>query len=48
MIPDYQACMLPLLKFVSDNREHNIREVVEHFYKLFKLSEEEKIRMLPS
>lgn len=48
MIPDYQACMLPLLRFVADGKEHNIKEVIEHFYGIFNLSEEEKSRMLPS
>jgi hypothetical protein len=28
-IPDYQTCMLPLLKFVSDQKEHSLRETVE-------------------
>ena len=48
MIPDYQACMLPLLKFVSDKNEHNMKEVIDHFNILFDLTDEEKTRMLPS
>jgi len=48
MIPDYQACMLPLLKFVSDKNEHNMKEVIDHFNNLFDLTDEEKTRMLPS
>ena len=26
-IPDYQAIMLPLLKFAEDKQEHSLREV---------------------
>ncbi|MEW6363217.1 MAG: restriction endonuclease [Acidobacteriota bacterium] len=47
-IPDYQACMLPLLKFYSDGREHLFREAAEAVAKGFKLTEEERREMLPS
>jgi restriction system protein len=48
MIPDYQACMLPLLKFASDDKTHTLPEAVTHIAKLFQLTEEEKQQMLPS
>lgn len=35
MIPDYQACMLPLLKFASDQKIHTLPEAVEHIAVLF-------------
>lgn len=47
-IPDYQTCMLPLLRFYSDGQEHNFREAVEALAKDFKLSDIEKREMLPS
>lgn len=47
-IPDYQACMLPLLKFYSDGQEHLFREAAEALAKGLKLSEEERREMLPS
>lgn len=48
MIPDYQACMLPLLKFASDEKIHTLPEAVTHIANLFHLTEEEKQQMLPS
>jgi len=48
MIPDYQACMLPLLKFASDEKIHTLPEAVTHIANLFHLTEEEKKQMLPS
>lgn len=47
-IPDYQTIMLPLLKFLSDKKEHSIRECVEHISDIFNLTEEEKKELLPS
>lgn len=47
-IPDYQTCMLPLLKFYADNQEHTFREAVESVGKAFKLTDEERREMLPS
>lgn len=41
-IPDYQSIMLPLLKFVSDKKEHSMREAIEHLADYFKLNEEER------
>ena len=28
MIPDYQTCMLPLLKYAGDNNEHKFSDAV--------------------
>jgi restriction system protein len=47
-IPDYQSCMLPLLKFYSDGQDHNFREAAEVLAKDFKLTDEERREMLPS
>jgi restriction system protein len=47
-IPDYQSCMLPLLKFYSDSRERTFREAVEAVARAFKLTDQEQKEMLPS
>ncbi|MBI5894174.1 MAG: restriction endonuclease [Deltaproteobacteria bacterium] len=47
-IPDYQSVMLPFLKFVSDEIEHSLREIVENLAQSFNLSEEERRELLPS
>jgi restriction system protein len=47
-IPDYQTCMLPLLKFYSDGQEHTFREALEALTKEFHLTDEERREMLPS
>ena len=47
-IPDYQSCMLPLLKFYADGQEHSFREAVEAIAKEFNLTESEHREMLPS
>ena len=47
-IPDFQTVMLPLMKYSSDGREHNVRETIEYLAKEFKLSEEELTELLPS
>lgn len=47
-IPDFQSTMLPLLKLAGDNKEHTIREAIDHMSNVFKLSEEEKKAVLPS
>jgi len=30
-IPDYQAFMLPLLKYAADNQEHSINEAIDFY-----------------
>lgn len=47
-IPDYQTVMLPLLKFISDQKEHRVREMIDNLAGVFQLSDEERRRLLPS
>ena len=47
-IPDYQTCMLPLLKFAKDEKEHSLREAVDQLAPKFNLTDEEIREMLPS
>jgi len=47
-IPDYQTIMLPLLKFIGDQKEHHVREMIDYLAGEFKLSDEERKRLLPS
>jgi restriction system protein len=47
-IPDYQTVMLPLLRFLEDEREHNIGEVVDSLAEDFNLSAEERQQLLGS
>lgn len=47
-IPDYQAIMLPLLKFASDGKEHSLREAYSTMCDVFNLSDEERTRLLMS
>jgi restriction system protein len=48
MIPDYQSLMLPLLKFVNEQREFSVQECINFLAKTFNLSEEELNEWLPS
>lgn len=47
-IPDYQTCMLPFLRFLSDNTEHSIREAEESLAKHFNLTDAERGELLQS
>jgi len=47
-IPDYQACMLPLLELAGDGGEHQLKEAVAALAAEFSLTEEEKSELLPS
>lgn len=47
-IPDYQSIMLPLLKFVGDEREYSLREVTNALAKQFLLNETDLQELLPS
>jgi restriction system protein len=47
-IPDYQSCMLPLLLFAADGREHGMAETVDALAGQFKLSQAEREELLPS
>lgn len=48
MIPDYQTCMLPLLKYSADNKEHKLADAVEDLSDQFGLTAEERKELLPS
>lgn len=48
VIPDYQTIMLPLLKFVGDQKEHSSRHVIDALADQFHLTIEERRELLPS
>jgi restriction system protein len=48
MIPDYQTIMLPLLKTMSDEKTHTLRELIEILAIHFDLSDDERKELLPS
>lgn len=48
MIPDYQSIMLPLLKYLSDSKEHKMRDVTDGLAKQLGVTEEEQKELLPS
>jgi restriction system protein len=47
-IPDYQSCMLPLLRFLVDGKEHTLRDAEESLAEKFKLTPTERAELLPS
>lgn len=47
-IPDYQAIMLPLLKFTTDQKEHSLQETIDALADNFQLTEDERKELLPS
>ena len=47
-IPDYQSCMLPLLQYAADGKEHKFSEAVADISNIFHLTEEERTELLPS
>lgn len=47
-IPDYQACMLPLLLFAEGPGPHTLPSAVEALAQRFNLSDEERTALLPS
>jgi hypothetical protein len=47
-IPDYQTCMLPLLRLVSDGKEHQLKDVASPLALEFFLTEDELKQFLPS
>ena len=47
-IPDFQACMLPVLKVLSDGKEHARLEIVEKVADYFNLTQEVREALLPS
>jgi restriction system protein len=48
MIPTYEEIMLPLLKLLSDGKEHSLNEADDVLSAQFKLTEEERRQLLPS
>ena len=47
-VPDYQACMLPLLRVARDGQEHTNAGMVEALAGEFGLTEEERRELIPS
>lgn len=47
-IPDYQTCMLPLLRFAGDGDEHSFKDAVEALAAEFRLTVAERGEYLPS
>ena len=47
-IPDYQSCMLPLLRMASDCRDHRIRDAIQQMADEFGLTGDERRALLPS
>ena len=48
VLPTYQDIMLPLLKIISDEKEHSNHEIHIKLIKYFKLSTSEQAELLPS
>jgi restriction system protein len=48
MIPDYQGCMLPLLRAISDDEEHALRDLTRQLADDFGLTDSERQELLPS
>ncbi|MBI4775560.1 MAG: restriction endonuclease [Deltaproteobacteria bacterium] len=47
-IPDFQSIMLPLLEYLSDGVARSNAEIFEGLARTFKLTEQEKLELLPS
>jgi restriction system protein len=47
-IPDFQTCMLPLLKFYGDGDEHTNRDSIDALGVEYRLTDDERRMMLPS
>jgi len=48
MIPSYEEIMLPLLKMLSDRKEHSLQEADDFLSEQFGLTDEERRELLPS
>jgi restriction system protein len=46
-VPDYQRVMLPLMQLASDECEHSVSEVIDTLARAFRLSQEERMELLP-
>jgi restriction endonuclease Mrr len=47
-IPDYQTCMLHLLRLASDGAEHALKDAVPALTDIFQLTDAERTELLPS
>jgi restriction system protein len=47
-IPDYQTCMLHVLRLVSDGAEHTLEDAVPALADIFQLTDTERTELLPS
>ena len=47
-IPDYQACMLPLLEVLADGKDHQLRAATRTLADRFNLTDSERAERLPS
>lgn len=47
-IPDYQTCMLPLLKYASDGKIHKLADAISAISDQFNLTTAERETLLPS
>ena len=47
-IPDYQTCMLPFLRYLSDGAEHTLRDAEDSLAEYFTLTPAERAELLPS
>src|SRR5215469_8847594 len=47
-IPDFQACMLPLVRLAADGAEHMLKDVLPALSDGFGLTEAERNELLPS
>ncbi len=47
-IPEYKTLILPFLKQISDRREHKFRNIVEKLAMEFKVTPEQRLKLLPS
>jgi restriction system protein len=47
-IPDYQTCMLHLVRLASDGGEHTLKEAVPALADIFRLTGAERTELLPS
>jgi restriction system protein len=48
MIPDFQSIMLPFLEILADKKEHTLKNIIAVLTLKFKLTDEEKQRLIPS
>ncbi len=47
-IPDFQSCMIPILRTIADGAEYSMKKVADSLAVEFELTEQEKLQMLPS